>query len=229
MRHSTHIIMALAFIAGGCTTQGAGGEEATRAAALGARAVADEAGGARGALAAPAATPARDADAIRDQLTGMMGGYESEPTTQMLHAVLADDADLADALMAIYQDADAPALYRMRALGLMRHTGQAARGAYEAVLADPGADPMYTRVATRAYAATVGIQGRAVLRAQLVDPDPYTRAAAAQELGKLHDDEALRAHMTTEPAEHVRWTIQLALGEATMTPPNRHHAREVAR
>ena len=150
----------------------------------------------------------------RASLVGLLGGIEHEPHADALFAIESDPAALSAELLAIYEDESAEPIHRMRALAMMRHTGQEAAGAYEAILLNAQTPVMFRRIATRAFATAAGPAARGTLTKLLNDSDSYTRAAAVLELRGIGDEGAIAAltkHARIERSEHVRWHIERSL------------------
>jgi len=154
---------------------------------------------------------AAPAGSTRDQIAGLLDGYEDTPSKQALLAH-ADESAVAAALASLAQDASQPTIHRLRAVSLLGlFPGDATGQALESALA--GSDLM-RREATTAYANAFGQGAIARLTALASHDDPFTRIVAIQALGRLGSAPALaaiEARAQVEPAQNVRQAARRAL------------------
>lgn len=163
----------------------------------------------------PSEVAAQD-EAKREQLIGMLGGFEYEPGPDKLYAVEEDRAKLHVLLLSIYKDDQLKKGVRQRGLGLLRYTDMAlAKDFYEGFLRADDSSNSDVKVALLAYVNTPGVDPEEVLVELLQKDDVPTRIMVVKQLAKLQRESANKAldeHRKSEQNKAVIKAIDASIG-----------------
>jgi HEAT repeat protein len=146
-------------------------------------------------------------DATKQQVLGLLGGYEETASPDALKAL---DGDVPATLRAIAVDSSLTQTQRARAIHALGWFPDDTNRAFLVTHAH-GDNPMFARKAVYALANGWGDQAIDELTLALANPDVQTRMAAANALGHVGTPSAklaLEARLAYEKDPTVRTTIQ---------------------
>jgi HEAT repeat protein len=150
-------------------------------------------------------------DATRQQVLGLLGGYEETASPDSLKAL---DGDVPGTLRAIASDTTLPSTQRARAIHALGWFPDDTNRAFLVVHAR-GGDPMFARKAVYALANGWGDKAIDELTVALANPDVQTRMAAANALGRMGTPSAkltLEARLVHETDPTVKANIETQMG-----------------
>ena len=146
-------------------------------------------------------------DATKQQVLGLLSGYEETASPDSLKAV---DGDVPGTLRAIASDSALTSTQRARAIHALGWFPDDANRAFLVAQAR-GGNPMFARKAIYALANGWGDQAIDELTVALANPDVQTRMAAANALGHMGTPSAklaLEARLAYEADPTVKATIE---------------------
>ena len=151
-------------------------------------------------------------DATKEQVLGLLSGYEETASPESLKAL---GGDVPGTLRAIAADTTLSATQRARAIHALGWFPDDTNRAFLAAQAR-GGNPMFARKAIYALANGWGDQAIDELTVALANPDVQTRMAAANALGHMGTPSAklaLEARLAHETDPTVKATIQTQMGK----------------